>query len=265
VVAAPFFCGLRAMILVAPCLALFPHAKAQDLKPFCADRPGKGTSACTLDDGHIQVEVDAFDANFRPAGAGTSTYSAASPTIKFGFGSSDIGAGFAPYIEQRGKGAVQTGHGDLYLRAKLQITDEVRSFSAVVQPFVKIATATRGLGNGAWETGVAWPLSYTIADGWALSSTPEVDALLNASGAGRHVALMDTLGLTRAWDGGFAMGFELWTLQDFDSSGHTAQYSLDLSIACQTGPNAQVDAGINYGLNPRTPSSQAYIGYARRF
>src|SRR3954465_2070161 len=41
-------------------LAALP-ANAADLGPICPDRPGKGTSPCTLARGHAQVELGLFD------------------------------------------------------------------------------------------------------------------------------------------------------------------------------------------------------------
>ena len=44
-------------------VSLAASASAQDgeLRDFCADRPGKGTPTCILDQGHIQLEVGLFD------------------------------------------------------------------------------------------------------------------------------------------------------------------------------------------------------------
>ena len=36
-------------------------ASAEDLRDLCADRPGKGSPACTVDPGHLQAEFGLVD------------------------------------------------------------------------------------------------------------------------------------------------------------------------------------------------------------
>ncbi len=248
-------------------------AHADDLRPLCPDRPGKGTSACTLDQGHFQIEIDGFDGTYqRAGGVTTDTTIVVDPTFKYGLSDSvDVETSFAPYIAQRTHAGVSDvtleGHGDLYLRVKWDVAGGGGPFAAVLEPFVKAATATRGLGNGAMEEGVVLPLSYDLGDGWSLSSTPELDLLLDAAGSGRHAAAIDVVGFGRSLDNGFTLGAELWTAQDFDPSGTASQYSFDLDAAWQPGSDSdlQLDAGINFGLNRDTPGAQIYFGISRRF
>jgi hypothetical protein len=132
---------------------------------------------------------------------------------------------------------------------------------------VKLATATRGLGDGAVEEGVVLPLSYDLGNGWSLASTPEIDVLLNGAGSGRHADAIDVIGLGQTLENGMTLGAELWTSQDFDPAGTHSQYSFDLDAAWQPKSDAdlQLDAGINLGLNRNTPGAQVYFGVSRRF
>jgi hypothetical protein len=177
----------------------------------------------------------------------------------------DIEAGLAPYLEQHIAGHTISGQGDLYLRGKWNFLGSEGPLAAVIEPFVKLATATRGLGDGALEEGVVLPLAYDLGGGWLLASTPEMDVLLNASGAGRHAAAIDVIGLGRTLDGGITLGTEVWTSQDFDPARITAQYSFDLDVAWQPLNNLQLDAGLNFGLNRNTPETQIYLGASQRF
>jgi Putative MetA-pathway of phenol degradation len=263
---------LRVAAFAALLLGAAPAA-ADDLRPLCPDRPGKGTSPCTLDPGHFQVEVDAIDGIFQRADGVTSdTYIAVNPTLKYGIGDTvDIEASFAPYISQRTHDAASdttlNGNGDLYLRAKWNFMAGDGPLAAVVEPFVKFATATRGLGDGAMEEGVVLPLAYDLGNGWSLASTPEIDLLLNGSGSGRHADAIDVVGVGRALDDGVSLGVEVWTSQDFDPAGTRAQYSFDLDAAWQPKSDAdlQLDAGLNLGLNRNTPGAEVYFGVSRRF
>ena len=55
-------------------------AGAEDLKPLCSDRPGRGTGACTVEEGYWQVELGLWDATFQHrAGVSTDVTSAANP------------------------------------------------------------------------------------------------------------------------------------------------------------------------------------------
>jgi hypothetical protein len=264
--------SILALGLAAALFAVAPGS-AEELRPLCPDRPGKGTSPCTLDAGHFQIEVDAFDGTFQRANGVTSdTYIAASPTLKYGLDDTvELDVGFTPFIAQRthdgASDATVEGNGDLYLRGKWNFLAEDGPVTAVIEPFVKLATATRGLGNGAMEEGVVLPLSYDLGGGWSLASTPELDLLLDASGSGRHATAINVVGLGRTLENGLTLGAELWTSQDFDPSGTTSQYSFDLDAAWQpAGDNdLQWDGGINLGLNRNTPGAQLYFGVTRRF
>jgi hypothetical protein len=265
-----------AALITSPFVAAL--AAPGDLRPLCPDRPGKGTSPCTVDPGHFQIEIDAYDTTAqRSGGAYNRVTIIGNPAIKYGLtGTIDIEASLAPYEERSTHNATSrqalNGQGDLYLRTKWNFLGDASDgkngpLSAVIEPFVKIATATRGLGNGATEGGVVLPLAYDLGNSWSLSSTPEADILRNASDTGRHATAIDVIGLGRALDGGIALGAEVWTSQDFDPRGTTSQYSFDLDTAWQppASPNLQLDAGVNFGLNKNTPVTEFYLGVSQRF
>ena len=181
-------------------LLLAAPAGAEDLRPLCPDRPGKGTSPCTLDTGHAQVEIDAFDASFqRLDGVTTDTYLAGAPTMKYGLADTlDIEAAMALYEHVRTHDALSdasvSGVGDLYLRAKWNFLDAGDGpFTAVLAPFVKLPTASRNLGNGKIESGLVLPMGYDLGGGWALGSTPEADLLHDGVGTGYHLDLIDVV------------------------------------------------------------------------
>src|SRR5471032_1283296 len=74
-----------ALAAVAVFWAVSLGAKAEDLRPLCPDRPGKGTSPCTLDSGHFQLEVDAYDGSFAHSGGVTTDFTVLlNPTLKYG-------------------------------------------------------------------------------------------------------------------------------------------------------------------------------------
>ena len=245
------------------------------LRMLCPDRPSKGTSACTVDQGHLQLETDLFNATYdRSGGVSTDTYLFTNPTLKLGVTDNfDIEANLSPYVRvvthdhQTRARTTASGIGDLYLRAKLNLAgNSGGSFGLAIEPYVKAPTAPLGVGDGAWEGGALVPTSFNLPHGWSLGVTPEADVVLDASGAGRHVAVQLPVGLGHAI-GPLSATVELWTSQDYDPSGTTRQYSLDFAAAWQPprDANVQLDGGINLGLNDAPPDVQVYVGATRRF
>jgi hypothetical protein len=246
------------------------------LRDLCVDRPGKGTSPCTVDDGHFQIEADVFNGTFaRQDGVSTRIYLYANPTLKLGVNDNlDVEVNIAPIVQVRSKddttGATRTstGVGDLFLRVKFDIFGNgVGDFGLVLEPYVKVPTASANIGNGALEGGVLAPMALDLGDDWSLSATPEIDILKNAADDGRHVALSTVIGLGRSVGAGISLGAELWALTDLDPAADTQQYSFDLAAAWQPAGESdlQFDGGVNFGLNGATPSLQIYVGASRRF
>jgi hypothetical protein len=243
---------------------------APDEKPICPDRPGKGTSPCTVDQGRAQLELGLFDESFqRRSGVTTDAGNAGALLAKWGVSERmDVEAGMAFYQFQRvhdSSGTVtMAGVGDLTLHAKYNPLAEDGAFALVLDPFLKLPTAGTGLGNGVVEGGMVMPLAYDLGNTWSLATTPEVDLLLNASGSGHHANLVDVVGLGKSF-GALALGAEIWTSQNLDPAGATSQYSFDIDAAWLAGNDTQFDGGINLGLSRATPDLEIYFGISRRF
>jgi Putative MetA-pathway of phenol degradation len=269
---------IAAALVIGAALAVASSAYADDstLGPICPDRPGKGTSPCTVDEGHFQIEIDAADGTFnRHDGVTTDSYTYFNPTLKYGLTDVwDIEASLAPFNSVRTHDSATdttdtvSGIGDLYLRTKWNFLGTGdHAVSAIVEPFLKIPTAGHDIGNGAVEGGVVVPLSTDLGGGWSLAMTPEADALKNEDSDGRHLSLVNVIGIGRALDGGITLGAEIWGSWNDDPHKSVSQSSFDLDIAWQppSDPNLQLDGGVNFGLNLNTPDSQLYVGISRRF
>jgi len=236
-------------------------------KPICPDRPGRGTSACTLDQGHAQIELGLFDDSFQHrSGVTTDTDNAGSVLAKWGVSARlDVEAGMALYQEQKVTGSrTLSGIGDLFLHAKYNPITFDGAFALVLDPFLKLPTAGGGLGNGAVEGGLVLPMSYDLGGNWSLAMTPEADIQRNAAGSGYHANLVDVVGLGKSF-GPFTLGAEVWSSQNLDPAGTISQYSFDLDAAWLAGNDTQFDGGVNIGLNRATPDLEFYLGISRRF
>jgi hypothetical protein len=252
-------------------LTLLTHpALAAELGPICPDRPGKGTSPCTLAAGHAQVELGLFDESFqRRSGVTIDTGNAGALLAKFGISDRlDVEAGMALYQFQRVHDTTGTmtasGVGDLFLRAKFNPLTGDGPFALVLGPTLKLPTAGGGLSNGAVEGGLVAPMAYDLGAGWSLAMTPEADVLKNASGTGYHANLVDVVGIGRGF-GNVSLGAEVWSAQNLDPAGTVSQYSFDLDAAWLIGKDTQLDGGANMGLNRATPDLEIYFGVSRRF
>jgi hypothetical protein len=256
--------------LAALLLLVALPAHAEDLGPICPDRPGKGTSPCTLAAGHAQLELGLLDDSFQHRSSiTTDTDNVGSLLAKWGVNDRlDVEAGMALAQFQRvhdaGGTVTASGIGDLFLHAKYNPLTADGPFALVLDPFLKLPTAGGGLGNGAVDGGMVLPMSYDLGNGWSLAMTPEADVLLNASGSGRHANLVNVVGLGRSF-GPLSLGAEIWSGQNLDPAGTVSQYSFDLDAAYLAGNDTQLDCGLNLGLNRATPDLEIYFGVSRRF
>jgi hypothetical protein len=275
VIGAGKYIALGALLLATAAEISTAHAD-DGLRDLCPDRPGKGTSACTVDPGYFQLESDIFNGTFQRAGSiSTETYYVTDPNLKYGVsGDFDIEASIAPDVIVRSHdsrtGATQTwsGIGDLYLRAKwAAVGNSGDDVAVTIEPYVKLPTAPVGVGNGFVEGGVVTPISIALNDGWSVAMTPELDVLKNSASQGRHLIVSDVVGVGRTICSGITLGAEIWESTSFDPYGTTQFWSFDFDGAWQPdgNPNLQFDAGINIGLNRATPNSQVYAGVTRRF
>ena len=246
--------------------------EAAALSPICSDRPGRGTGACTVEAGHWQVEMGVWDSAFQHrAGVTVDVTQAANPAVKYGLSdSADIEASMAFYQNIRVHGAPQSqtlsGIGDLFLHAKWNPRgNDDSGFAWILEPFLKLPTASHALGNGAVEGGFLIPISWELGGHWSMESAPELDYLLNQAGSGYHGAIIDVVGLNRDIGDGFNVGLEIWTDQNFDPAGTQSQYSFGPAIAWQPDLDDQLDGGFAAGLNRATPDLELYVGFSRRF
>lgn len=267
---------LATLLATAGMMLLSAQARAADSDtqqpPICTDRPTKASATCTVPKGQWQLEADlGNDTVDRQPDTRIETLYFTNPTLKYGIGErTDLQLNWAPGIRirstDRATGARQSlsGAGDAYLRLKTRFYENARVGIAVI-PFVKAPTARNGIGNGAWEGGVALPVGITLPRSFTLTFGPEVDALANAGGNGRHAAVVNLVNLSHPLGSRASLAVELWSMSNRDPSGTVKQASADIAVTWLATPTLQLDAGANIGLNDATPDSQVYIGLSHRF
>ena len=133
-------------------------AVARDGRDFCADRPGKGTPPCVLDQGRLQMELGLFDVSRQTQGdTRTQTWDAGDLLVRYGLdGLTEVQLGLPVWNRQqvtdRATGARDTaqGVGDLTLGLRRSLANPDGSgLSVALAGFV----ATRPARGASAPTG----------------------------------------------------------------------------------------------------------------
>ena len=253
-------------------LTLASAAAAADEQPICADRPGKSTPACTVPEGHWQIETGLADWSLQKDSAARDTSLViGETTVKYGVSdSSDVEVDVTPWqrATSRGPGFHESdsGIGDVRLIYKQQLTRGDAPLQVTLMPVVKVPTAKHSLGNGKWQAALLVPIDYAIGKSpFSIGLTPEIDWAADADGHGHHAAMVQVASLGWQANDKLSLSAEIWGQWDWDPSGTTLQASADGSVAYLLNKDVQLDAGANFGLNRVTPDVELYGGVSVRF
>jgi len=261
--------GLTAILLAATGIA-----EAQEARPLCADRPGLGTPACTVDPGRTVIELGGADWTLDQDGTQRSdTLMAGDLLIRHGLSSNlEVQAGWTAFGTARTRdkvtGAVarNSGVGDVTLAARYNLSNPDGSgFSAAIMPYTTLPTGGEAIGAGDWGAGLIIPISYSLNDTIGIALTPAIDAAVDGDRNGRHLAYGSVIGLSAALSDTVSSALEVQMTRDEDPVGHTTQALAGLSFAWVSGDNLQIDAGAVAGLNAASPDLELYLGITRRF
>ncbi|RXR06421.1 transporter [Pseudoxanthomonas composti] len=265
----------RALSLAMACAlaGVCGHAAAQaDAAPICTDRPTKANATCTVPAGTWQIESDlgSYTRDTQP-GTRTETFNWVNPTFKYGLTQAmDLQLNWSPQLRVRstdrstGQRETLNGAGDVTLRLKARFHEGERVSVAVI-PFVKAPTARQGIGNDAWEGGIALPVSVSLPNRFSLTFGPELDLLADSDGSGHHPALVNLVNLAHPLGQRATLAVELWSSINDDPARTIEQASADFALSYLVNPALQLDLGGNFGLNDATPDAQVYLGLSHRF
>jgi hypothetical protein len=245
-------------------------ACAED-REFCADRPGQTTPPCTLAPGQVMIETAAASwTRDSDPGSRTDTLTLGSSLLRAGITSRlEAQFGWAPYgvqwLRDTASGAVsrQSGTGDITLGLTYGLAGA--NGPVALQGFVTLPTGGAAIGAGDWGAGLRLPAQVPLSSVIALTLTPELDAAVNQSGSGRHLAYGGAAGLGFALSGRINLGVDLAMFRDEDPDGATTLANGGASLAWQVRKNTQLDLGGTVGLNRASPDGTLYLGIAHRF
>jgi hypothetical protein len=151
-------------------------AQAQDLRPLCPDRPGLGTPACTVDQGHLVAEMGAVDWSLdRADGERNDSWTFGDLLLRYGVSANtEVQLGWtalgAVRVREGGTVTHSSGIGDTTLAVRQNLAHPDGSgFSVAVMPYATLPTGGQTIGAGDWGAGVILPLSYSLNDTFALT------------------------------------------------------------------------------------------------
>jgi hypothetical protein len=258
-------------LIAAILLGLSGAAFAADEQPICADRPGKANPTCTVPAGMVQIETGLADwIHDNEAGVRTDAVALASTALKYGVNDHwNLELDVAPYnslrVEGDGVRDSDSSFGDLLIRSKYRFTSG-DGVQVAMNPFVKIPTASRPIGNRKLEAGIAFPIDYSFPRSpFSVTLGPEIDWLADGDGGGHHASMAQVIGVGWQVTPKLNLSGELWGQWNWDPAGTTKQATADVAFAYLPNKNLQLDTGANFGLNRNTPDIELYAGVSTRF
>jgi hypothetical protein len=264
---------VRGGVLLLASLAATASPAAADpaLRKLCTDRPGLGTPACTLDAGHVQLEIGLADWTLdRQAGARSDDVDVGDTLVRIGIADHaelQVGWTFYGWTRERAGGAVShdSGTGDLFIAFRRNLLrPDGAGTTVALMPYATLPTGGRALGAGTWSAGVEVPFGFDLSDAVSLEFAPRAEAAADADRHGRHLAYGSVAGVAVDLSPVWNMTAELAATRDDDPSGHSTQELAGLSFGWTPGRNFQLDAGANVGLHA-APDLEVYAGIVRRF
>ena len=255
----------RIAALLFACFAVPAMAQERD---FCADRPGAATPPCTVEPGRVMAEIGLVDwTRDRNAIQSIDTVVLGNFLLRTGISqTAEVQLGWTAIgIERqrdRVSGVTSRDHGTGDVTVAVQ---QGLGKPAAIRAFVTLPTGSGPLGVGDWSAGAMVPLAFALSHSFELDLTPEVDAAVNASGKGRHLAYGSVIGLGVGLTGNVSLALDAALFRDDDPSGHASRATAGASLAWMASRNLQLDVGTVAGLNTNTPDLEAYFGVVRRF
>jgi hypothetical protein len=247
---------------------------AQPLRDLCADRPGLGTPACTVDKGHLVIEAGFGDwTHESDPDTRSDTVTGSDLLLRLGVSDdTEIQAGWTAFghVRERdrvtGTVASASGTGDLKLAVRRNLSNPDGSgVSAALMPYVTLPTGGKAIGTGDMAFGLLIPISFSLTNAVTLSLTPEADAAVDEDRNGRHFAYGSVIGLGIDLTKSLSGALEFQATRDNDPSAHATQMLAGLSFAWQPGDTMQLDIGGVAGLNHDSADAEIYAGIVRRF
>jgi hypothetical protein len=245
--------------------SLFNPTPQALLRELSTDRPDLTESPYTVDAGHAQLEMDlvsfARDRHTEERDGGTQSWAFANTNFKLGL-TNWCDLQLVVPVHQHDRGGAR-GFGDTTIRLKANCWGNDGGTTALaVMPFVKVPTASSGLGNNAVEGGLIIPFAAELPGDWKFGAMVEVDFLADDEGSGFQTAFVASVTFSHAIAGDLSGYLELANTAGRETAW-SATFNSGLTLGL--GENIQLDAGVNLGLTRAADDVTAFAGISYRF
>lgn len=263
--------GIFAVPALIGCALSWVCPASAEEREFCAERPGQMTPPCTMARGRILVETAVASWGVENDGeqraellelGSTVVRAGITPRLELQFGWAPIGLRRTRDLAT-GASQGQTGSGDVTLGMKYGLAGP--NGPVALMGFVSLPSGGEAIGGGDWGAGMRLPVQLALSEVIQASLTPEVDAAVNASGHGRHLAFGGAAGLSFQISEVVTLSPDIAIIRDDDPEGRSTSANGGLALAWQAGKNTQLDIGGTVGLTQTAPDGQVYVGFAHRF
>jgi hypothetical protein len=254
---------------------LFDPTPDQQMRPFSTDRPGKTHSSLTVDAGHFQLEGDFWNYtwdSWSKDNSKTRSYTLINPNLKFGLTNwSEFDIFIPTYnileIKNRNHPTLRaTGFGDVLVGGKVNFFGNDGGDQALgAIGFIKVPTASRGLGNNNLEYTLNLPFTTKLPKDFSLTLEPAFGLLRNRRDTGYQGDYQFLINLNRPIIGEeVTAAIEL--ALDFPGDRNIGpRHTIDPSLQWLVTPSLQLDVGIYIGLTKGAPDWNPYIGISFRY
>ena len=235
----------------------------QDLRNFSSDRPGSTNTPSTIDPGHYQFEIEAFNFSQNQDSSTQLVY----PNVRVRIGvleTFEIALSYATYLQQWSQGQTLQGGGDSTFSLKSNLYGDGKDNFALALMFTgKIPTDRSGVGNSYWDPSLMVPIVVKVKK-WEASLMPEIDLRKNNSDDKSHVEFNAPFSF--AWD--ITSNSDLyaeWVVHISQGQNKTTSSYFGIGGAWKVAASTQIDLGCNLGQDTLSPRYNPFLGISQRF
>ena len=268
---------------------LFNPTPRELMRPLSTDRPDVTESPYTVDAGHFQVELSFFE-YARDNGGNVDEWDVLPFNVKVGLTNNvDLELLVVPYVSVDvdspfGRGDDGSGFGPLTLRAKINLwgndgggapVDLPSDFPGSMRrrwddsafaliPYVRFPTGSDDVGfSNDVEFGLAAPLSAPINQDWDLTVMADLGVVRGPEDGSYKLEFLHTASVSRNL-GGRLGGYGEYVGNFTGREGTKYLASLGVGLLYALGADAQLDAGVNVGLNDEAEDFRFITGITFR-
>ena len=249
------------MLLTFCILLAFAPASARELS---TDRPDQTESPYSVENRRLQAEFQIASVG-RDGGASRWAWQVGGLNMKRGLSNrADLQLVF-PCVESVPAGAErETGIGDLTVRLKWNLRgNDCPGIAVGVMPTVTLPTGAKGFTAGGWEAGLILPVAMPVPGGAGLGLMAQGDIVRDGDGDGVHPEGFFTATVGRDLAGPLAGFVEIATRLRPRAEGSNP-LALDVGMTYGMSEDAQLDAGVQWGLGGDAEDQRFFVGYTIR-